>query len=181
MAMDLSPPKVDQSDLLVVSWSLFGIAAIFFFLRIGVRLRYSKTLYWDDGFACFAIICLLAHVVVFTVMAPDMFLTLKLEKLAGNKKRQTAPPDMVGMPDMSQMAQISARITRYLKMQFAETFLFWTCLWSVKASFLAFFKRLTNNLKAHIVAWWIIVAITALAFAGCVISYPISCNSFEPG
>jgi hypothetical protein len=173
MAMDLSPPKVDEADLLVTTWSLFGIAAIFFFLRIGVRLKYSKSLFYDDGFAGFALVCLLAHAIVVTTMAPDMYITLKIEKMTGNKKRQSPP-------DMAQMAPIFAKITRYLKLQFAETFLFWSCLWSVKASFLAFFKRLTNNLKAHVIAWWIIVGITALAFAGSVISYPVSCNSFEP-
>jgi hypothetical protein len=180
MAMNVSPPKVEESDLLVVVWSLFGFAAMFFFLRIGVRLKYSKSLFYDDGFACFALVCLLAHAIVLTTMASDMYTTLALEKMMGNKKRQ-APPDMgQAPPDMAQMAPIFAKITRYLKLQFSATFLFWSCLWSVKASFLAFFKRLTNNLKAHVIAWWVIVGITVLAFVGCVISYPISCSSFEP-
>jgi hypothetical protein len=172
MAIDLTLPKVSNVQLLVVTWSLFGLAALFFFLRIGVRLKYSRTLFYDDAFACFAMIFLLAHAIVVTIMAPDMYSTLKMEKMMGQKKRQT--------PGLADFQTIFARITFYLKLQFSETFLYWTCLWSVKASFLAFFKRLTTNLKGHIIAWWVTVAITVLAYAGCVISYPISCNSFEP-
>jgi hypothetical protein len=56
-----------------------------------------------------------------------------------------------------------ASLTFFLKMQFAQTFIYWTCLWSVKASFLAFFKRLTTNLKGHIIAWWIVSSACSVA------------------
>jgi len=69
----------------------------------------------------------------------------------------------------------------YLKCQFASTVLFWTCLWSVKASFLAFFFQLTKRLTWPRRAWWAVTVITALAFAGSVISYPLSCTSFTIG
>jgi hypothetical protein len=69
----------------------------------------------------------------------------------------------------------------YLKCQFASTVLFWTCLWSVKASFLAFFFQLTKRLTWPRRAWWAITTITALAFAGSIISYPLSCTSFTIG
>ncbi|TID24074.1 putative agmatinase 1 [Venturia nashicola] len=71
-------------------------------------------------------------------------------------------------------------LTFFLKMQFAQTFIYWTCLWSVKASLLAFFKRLTTNLKGHVIAWWVIIAITALGYIVSVVSYPVSCASFDP-
>jgi hypothetical protein len=69
----------------------------------------------------------------------------------------------------------------YLKCQFASTVVFWTCLWSVKASFLAFFFQLTKRLAWPRRAWWGITAITALAFTGSIISYPLSCTSFTIG
>ena len=78
------------------------------------------------------------------------------------------------------MTDIYASITQFLKFQFAASMIFWTCVWSVKASFLAFFKRLTTNVKGHYAAWWVILVITVLAYIGCVITYPVSCSDFSP-
>lgn len=69
----------------------------------------------------------------------------------------------------------------YLKLQFALTVLYWSCLWAVKACFLAFFHRLTKGLKYCRWAWWATVLITALSYIGCVITYPVSCSSFVIG
>lgn len=73
------------------------------------------------------------------------------------------------------------RASYYLKCQFASTLAFWTCLWSVKASFLAFFFQLTERLTWPRRAWWMITAITVVAFMGSIISYPLSCTSFTLG
>ena len=60
--------------------------------------------------------------------------------------------------------------TFYLKMQFALTYLYWSCLWAVKACFLAFYHRLTKNLKYCRQAWWTIVVITLLSYIGAMIT-----------
>ncbi|KAK3075664.1 hypothetical protein LTR53_000812 [Teratosphaeriaceae sp. CCFEE 6253] len=94
-------------------------------------------------------------------MAPSMY-----ELLAVSVGRETATPAFL------------LRGSFYLKCQFASTLLFWTCLWSVKASFLAFFRQLTANLKWPRMAWWVVTIITTLAFIGSIITYPVSCTSF---
>lgn len=73
------------------------------------------------------------------------------------------------------------RASYYLKCQLASIVLFWTCLWSVKASFLAFFYQLTERLTWPRRAWWVLVVFTTLAFTASVISYPLSCTSFTVG
>jgi hypothetical protein len=161
-----SRPRASTFQLIFVTWFLFGIAFIFFVSRIAVRFKTSNRLFLDDGFALLAILCLCANGVVVTMMLPTMYVTIKMAKMGS--KREAPPFDAF------------KSLTFFLKMQFAQTFIYWTCLWAVKASFLAFFKRLTTNLKGHIIAWWIIVAITALGYVGSVISYPVSCASFEP-
>jgi hypothetical protein len=167
MAVDVSPPKVSKAHLYITTWSLFSISAISFFSRLLIRLRYNRRLFFDDGFAFFALVCLLASCLLISFMAPSMYTTIQMEKfsasLAGLGKRRDVL-DTVGF---------------YLKLQFSQTIVYWTCLWAVKASFLAFFKPLTRNLKSHVIAWWFILVITVLAYAACVISYPISCSSFE--
>lgn len=66
-------------------------------------------------------------------------------------------------------------------MQFAATVLFWSCLWAVKGCFLAFFFKMTEGLKPQRIMLWIVVAITSLSYLGSVITYPVSCSSFEFG
>lgn len=165
MGDGLSRPRASTFQLLFVIWFLFGTAFLVFVSRIVVRLKTSNRLFLDDGFALFAILLLCANGAIITVMLPTMYITISLAKMG---KRGEPMVDTFG----------SLRF--FLKMQFAQTFIYWTCLWSVKASFLAFFKRLTTNLKGHVIAWWIIVTITVLGYAGSVISYLVSCASFEP-
>jgi hypothetical protein len=78
-------------------------------------------------------------------------------------------------------ADFAERASLYLKCQFASTILFWSCLWIVKACFLAFFYRLTNQLKWPRIYWWAVVAFTILSYVGAVITYPVSCTSFVLG
>lgn len=154
--------------LLPVTWTLFAIATLCFVARIAVRIKFSSRLFIDDGFAFLAIILLLAHAILITTMLHSMYITVAMENLAQGTPTKRSGIDVYG----------SLRL--FLKLQFAQTMVYWSCVWSVKASFLAFFKRLTDNLKAHIVAWWIITVITFLAYVGCVITYPVSCASFDP-
>lgn len=81
------------------------------------------------------------------------------------------------MPSASFMSDSSF----YLKMQFALTILYWSCLWAVKACFLAFFYRLTTGLQYCRWAWYAIVVVTTVSYIGCVITYPVSCSSFTIG
>jgi hypothetical protein len=147
---------------------LFGIALLFFIARIAIRVKFNKRVFWDDGWAFFAIICLLANAILTHAMLQPMYVTIKMQQWSASIKRDEGEVDLF------------ASIVQFLKFQFAETMIFWTCLWSVKASFLAFFKRLTTNVRGHLVAWWIIVVITALAYIGCAITYPVSCSEFTP-
>lgn len=53
-------------------WVLGGIATTLFFARIAVRLSFFRRLFVDDGFALLALLILIAHGVVTTLMAPAM-------------------------------------------------------------------------------------------------------------
>ncbi|KFZ01867.1 hypothetical protein V500_00583, partial [Pseudogymnoascus sp. VKM F-4518 (FW-2643)] len=67
----------------------------------------------------------------------------------------------------------------YIRMQFAITLVFWSCLWTVKASFLTLFYPLGNGLKldpTHCPA-----PNSPLGYIFCVISYPLSCTEFTVG
>jgi hypothetical protein len=156
--------KANHVVMLTASWSLFGTALLFFLARIAIRVKFNKRIFWDDGWALFAMTCLLANCILTTVMLRPMYATISVQVQWSSAIKR----------------DIFGNITQFLKYQFAQSMIFWTCLWSVKASFLAFFLRLTHNVRGHYVAWWIIVVITTLAYIGCVISYPVSCSDFSP-
>lgn len=158
------PPRVPETDELAVTWALFGVALIFYCARIAVRLRIWRRLYIDDAWGTLALVLLLAMSVVFTLACPPMYALLHV----GAGMQEPGPT-------------FFADSSYYLKLQFALTMLFWSCLWAVKGCFLAFFYRLTTGVQYCRIAWWVTVVITVLSYAGCVLSYPLSCSSFVLG
>ena len=77
--------------------------------------------------------------------------------------------------------EFPSRAAFFLKLQFASTLLFWSCLWAVKGCFLAFFYKMTEGLKPQRSMLWVVAVITALSYIGSVITYPVSCSDFRAG
>lgn len=142
-----------------------GVAASVFFtiLRVFIRLIYFRRLYVDDAFVVMALAILIASAVMYHFMAPTMYLLYALTE-------ENPPP-----------TDFLEKLIRYLKMQFAVTLLFWTCLWAVKFSFLAFFYKLGQGLRTQKLLWRVVLVFSIFAYLGCLISYPIACSSFVPG
>lgn len=145
-------------------WSLCAVAIIFVAARISVRIAYFRRLSGDDYFCLLALSLLIGNSIVMQLMSPPMFDILAVSN--GLEK-----------PGADFMKNSSL----YLKLQFANTILFWSILWAVKGCFLAFFRRLTNQTKYPRIAWWIVATITVLAYIGSIITYPVSCTSFVLG
>ncbi|TKA77897.1 hypothetical protein B0A55_03341 [Friedmanniomyces simplex] len=152
------------SQLIIAIWVLAALSLVFVLARIGTRLYVFRRLHIDDGFAVLALAILFANGAVMTAMAPPMY-----ELLAVSVGREEPTPAFL------------IRASFYLKCQFASTVLFWSCLWSVKASFLAFFRQLSEGLAWPRRAWWAVTTITMMAFLGSIITYPVSCTSFVLG
>lgn len=61
------------------------------------------------------------------------------------------------------------------------TILFYSCLWSIKLSFLLFFRRLGSKVIGHNIWWWCVLVVTILTWVACVadIHYKCSLGSFK--
>ncbi|KAK9785644.1 putative Integral membrane protein [Seiridium cardinale] len=136
-------PKVSQPALLGVVWALVAAAFGLVVARLVIRYRFSRRLQSDDYITVFALLILIGNAVVITLMAPLMYEILYVS---------------VGLEPIT--AGFMDRASIYLKLQFTSTVLFWTCLWTVKACFLAFFRRLTAQLKWPSRAWLAIAILT---------------------
>ena len=59
--------------------------------------------------------------------------------------------------------------------------IFYTCLWTVKLSFLFFFRRLGSKVRGHKNWWRCVLVITILTWLACIGDIPYKClfSSFE--
>lgn len=59
--------------------------------------------------------------------------------------------------------------------------LFYSCLWTVKLSFLIFFRRLFTHFRGHRIWWWCVLIFTILTWVACIadIHYECSLGSSE--
>ncbi|KAL8922348.1 MAG: hypothetical protein Q9172_003608 [Xanthocarpia lactea] len=53
---------------------------------------------------------------------------------------------------------------------------FYTCLWTVKLSFLLFFRRLGLNVRGQKIWWWYVLVITLLTWAATVADHDWKCS-----
>ncbi|KAI0010051.1 hypothetical protein F4779DRAFT_616929 [Xylariaceae sp. FL0662B] len=143
-------PRVRKSTFLGVTWTLCGLACALVIARLNIRWRYLHGFFIDDYFTILALVVLLANAGLVTITAPTLY-KIALVDAARKKPGENFEDELVW----------------FQQCQFAFTFLFWTDLWIVKASFLAFFFRLTGQLKWPRIAWWVITITTALTYVGC--------------
>ncbi|KAK4115510.1 hypothetical protein N656DRAFT_842370 [Canariomyces notabilis] len=156
-----SAATIGQAGLLAIVWIFFSAATFFVALRLTVRFRQNASFLSDDYCTAFAWLCLLAMSILQTVQMPSLWYTAYL--MAGR-----IAPD----PDT-------------LFNAFPIIKLFWTALWSVKASFMAVFFRLVWPFPVHRRLWYCVAVFAAIAYIGCWLSSILSCNTpadyFRPG
>jgi hypothetical protein len=68
----------------------------------------------------------------------------------------------------------------YSRSMIAFLILFFSALWSIKISFLLFFRRLGQNVRGQKVVWWPVFGFTIATYFACIgtIQYPCFVSSF---
>lgn len=89
------------------------------------------------------------------------------EALATGRPSTIIPPDFEN------------QLFRFHKISDAYLVLTYTSIFAVKFSFLFFFRVLVRRVHKMVVYWWIVVAVTAVAWIVCVISIFLSCLYFD--
>ncbi|VUC26842.1 unnamed protein product [Clonostachys rosea] len=160
---------VSHTGLLAIIWTCYSVASLFVSLRLTVRWRQNGRLLFDDYWMVWAWLCVTTMAILQTVQTDSLwfFTYLTSGRVAAN--------DPQVFPQMSQM----------LRFQFPVIKLFWTVLWSVKASFLAAFYPLVKPTKWIRICWFIVVAFTTIAYIGCWLASTLTCTNpgdyFKPG
>lgn len=153
-------------------WAVFVVCILFFTTRVAIRLKVYKKLLADDYWAVLAFIFLFVNSILLTVAKDPTFIVQGVQ-FAGLRK----PKDF------------EHETKKFDDLQWAISNIFFSGLWSVKGSFLAFYKELTEGLPAHRRAWWFIVVVTVLTYVGAIVGFALwnrvlvgrqSCQDHQP-
>ena len=108
----------------------------------------------DDGLVILAMICLLASDVINTAMLSQTYIIQNV--------------DFYHLPEPTHYQAIA---DLYAKYQWAVAYLFFTGIWAVKGSFLAYYDDLTKRLTSFRRAWWVTILFTILTYIGSLFAY----------
>lgn len=152
-----------KTQFLAIMWALFGVALLFLASRLVIRLKVYGRLMVDDGLVILAIICLLANDTVYTTMFSKTYIIQNVDGY-----------------HVSKPFHYQEIVNSYVKYQWAGAYLFFTGLWAVKGSFLAYYDDLTKRLTIFRRAWWVTIGFTILTYVGCLFAYAfLDGNNFK--
>ena len=148
-----------SEGLIAIAWVGVVVAFLFVSARTWIRFYKVERLAWDDYWIYFAWVLLMVNAILQTFQMPHLY-------YLAHASAGMVPVD----------AKLFYHGNVYVRYEFALIGIFWTILWSVKASFLALFWQLFNGLPVY-KRWWFVVAVFCfLAYAGCWISSILNCH-----
>lgn len=145
---------VNLSALRATIYSILAVVTVVTAVRLYRPLRQPSTFQFEDAWMIVAYVWFLTLSVMYIVIAPPM---LRVQDALSEKT-----------PKYKEMTDDSFLVKKSLF--FAAPF-FWFCLWSVKFSLLALYKRFTNGLKLYTRIWWGVAAFCTMV---CPPSIPFS-------
>ena len=148
------------------SITLFTVALVFVFARTVIRFRYQKQLLLDDVFLFLGLLSL---------CAAFGLLMQSIEIMYPYMNEATTAPKIIDF------SSLCALMTSSNKIRDAYLSLTYSTLFSVKLSFLFFFRNLVRRVRTMMVYWWTVLAIMCIAWpasiaAAVVPSCPVFCK-----
>lgn len=133
-------------------------------MRVAVQIKNRRRIFWSDAFLVFACACLCAGTGLLYPFTESLYLE---QALAENPFSVALPPDFTNY------------FLTSLKFLFAYQTVMWTVVYSVKLSFLSFFRPLVRRL-AKLKTWWsVTVVTTALGWGLSAVGVFIICPHFD--
>ncbi|KAF2691969.1 hypothetical protein K458DRAFT_325744 [Lentithecium fluviatile CBS 122367] len=151
-ASPVSLARVSETALRASLWAGVAISLIFLIARIWIRLKVFRRLQPDDPFVLTAWLLALAHAVIWTAVSKELYFNLDL----ATGRITNLPPDFL------------QRIERLLRGNLAAYLIGYTSLWSIKISFIVFFRKFGEKLRFHRIAWYVVLGFCVASFAVCI-------------
>ncbi|KAF9894027.1 hypothetical protein FE257_008999 [Aspergillus nanangensis] len=157
MAVDYVTPLAIQGT----GYALIGLTTLVVIARFSTSLSRLKELKAEDYLLALAYAIFLVLAILYIIIAPTLF------KIKAVQLGQT-PPYATLMED-------SFKLQAFF---FFTTGSLWLCLWMIKFSLLAMYKRLLNG-RAYFIAWWGLLGFCIATLIGCILSSWLSCTSLK--
>ncbi|KAF7575791.1 hypothetical protein PtrM4_000310 [Pyrenophora tritici-repentis] len=130
---------IAQHDLLRIDYAMLSITSTVFAMRAGIQLWRRRHIEAQDILLCIAFLAYLAFTILYIVITPIFF------KIQALQAGQIAP-----WPTMMADIKFTSEVMWQSGMEY------WTCLWFVKFSLLALYKKLLAGMpKAYLWTWWV--------------------------
>lgn len=146
----LSNSWISQEVLLRTDHIMIAVPSVVFVARVIVQIYRRRTrVEWQDGWLYLAFAAFIAFSTCYVIITPVFF---KLEKYQADP---TNPANL--WPTMAKDTTFIAQV------MWCSGMMFWTCLWAVKFSFLALYKKLLVGLsRTWFWTYWGIVAFSVV-------------------
>lgn len=139
---------IQEPGFLAVVWTCVAVSFFFVAFRAYVRLRVFGRFQDDDFFVLLGWLILLTCTILWHVRR-----TLDLVYISF----------LVGYGTEAPPPYYVEHLTNWLRILFSELLLNMLGLWSIKFSFLALFRKLSENVRSERILWWIVTALTVAA------------------
>ncbi|KAI4154806.1 MAG: hypothetical protein L6R39_001345 [Caloplaca ligustica] len=155
----LAPPKIPYPLFIGFLWAGIGVSLSFLIFRIAVKFRSFRKIYSDDYLVIAAWVLLLGSAILWQVEAPNLY---DLFAVTSGQKALTS-----GF--VAENSELLRSLTPF-------ALLFYSCLWTVKLSFLLFFRRLGLNVRGQKIWWWCVLVVTVLTWVATIADHDYKCS-----
>lgn len=141
-------------------WAAVAVSFLFLVLRLTIRVRSFNKLQFDDCLVAAAWLMLLASSIVWQSKA---YILYWLYDVVHGKTQ-------FSMDFLDEYSTFMPHIVTW-------NVLFYSCLWSIKFSFLMFFRRLRSKVERwQTIWWWVVFAITLSTWVACIADIDYKCS-----
>jgi hypothetical protein len=141
-------------------WTFIATTLVFLIARLIIRIRVMRRLLWDDALVILAWCIFLSYCLVWKF---NIHLMYEQYEIRQGKR----PFDLKALEDYDY----------FLKLIVPQTILFYSGLWAVKFSFLAFFFKLGDQIRHHRIWWWCVLVVTTICYVACIADIQYKCTT----
>lgn len=148
--------EADQSQIGV--GVLYTTAILAASMRTALRIHSQRRLFLDDAFLLLACAALTAAIpILYRAIAP-LYFVQGLENGGPSSEKSS----------QSSGTNVDAEIHLYQVMHLTHEALVWTAIFSVKFSFLSFFRQIVDRIQSLVLYWKVVTVMNIMACAFCV-------------
>ncbi|PWY88575.1 hypothetical protein BO94DRAFT_515324 [Aspergillus sclerotioniger CBS 115572] len=155
--------RVSKPVFLGLLWTFTWTAFLFILFRIAVRYGSFRRLYLDDFFVLLAWVMMLTSAIIWQIEGQVLYDVYGMD--AG---KQPYTPDVIH------------KFVNFLRFVGPLSIIFYSSLWCVKFSFLAFFSRLGSKIKSHRIWWSVVLFVTVALWMVSVTDIDFRCSFGSP-